>query len=77
MQREVNLIFKTCDFRSLTCCILMGIMELLSGYQDTVHKDKFLIMSLEVAEDKVAGLNVERLSHLWKEALPEAVMEHR
>ena len=44
----------------------------LIGYQNTVHKDKFLIMAMEVANE-----SGESLIELWKSAQRESIMEHR
>lgn len=51
---------------------------LQTGYQDTVHRDKFLIMSYEVTEEARSALdNPEKISQLWKDAPQEKLMEHR
>lgn len=48
------------------------VITLQQGYQNTVHKDKFLIMAMEVANE--SGENVVEL---WKSAQKESIMEHR
>ena len=45
---------------------------LLTGYQNTVYKDKFLIMAMEVANE-----SSEPLAEMWKTAQRESIMEHR
>lgn len=48
------------------------VINLQQGYQNTVHKDKFLIMAMEVANE-----SGESLIELWKSAQRESIMEHR
>ena len=42
------------------------------GYQNTVHKDKFLVMAMEIANE-----SSESMVELWKSAQRESIMEHR
>jgi len=44
----------------------------MTGYQNTVHKDKFLIMAIEVANE-----SNKTFSELWKTVQKESIMEHR
>ena len=50
---------------------LLGLC-LITGYQNTVYKDKFLIMAMEVANE-----SSEPLAEMWKTAQRESIMEHR
>lgn len=48
------------------------VIHLQQGYQNTVHKDKFLIMAMEVANE-----SNKSLSELWKSVQKDSIMEHR
>lgn len=43
-----------------------------AGYQNTVHKDKFLIMAMEVANESNRSF-----AELWKAVQKDSIMEHR
>ncbi|XP_053399459.1 motile sperm domain-containing protein 2-like isoform X2 [Mercenaria mercenaria] len=48
------------------------MIHLQQGYQNTVHKDKFLIMAMEVANE-----SNKSFSELWKSVQKDSIMEHR
>ena len=47
-------------------------MVLVAGYMNTVHKDKFLVMAMEVTHESSLTL-----AELWKTAHKDNIMEHR
>ncbi|XP_052767071.1 motile sperm domain-containing protein 2-like isoform X2 [Mya arenaria] len=48
------------------------VIHLQQGYQNTVHKDKFLVMAMEVAHESTMTF-----SQLWKSAQKDNIMEHK
>ena len=57
---------------SVCVCLFVYNLNLVSEYNDNVHKDRFLIMAMEITDD-----NCDNVVQLWKCVPKDSIMEHR